>query len=226
MRAATRRKLAMAARVLEFFRTHPSDQPSYREVLQKLEAGLARAETLVSLRSEGALQLDAAAIHKEELSRRIRRELVPRLGRAGRAVVAERPDLAELFWSIRGATDRGFLMVATRILALAPAAESGFAENGVERTLIEDLTRAAEDLQRASGLIEEGRKAAQREGDELAQVVLEMSRLIGQLDGLNRHRFRGDGALQEAWTAARNAAVPFRPRPALRGSEGGVAPAA
>ena len=200
MRASTRRHLAMAARVFEFFRAHPQDQPSYRELLQELEACLARAEALVSERDEAALQLERATARKAELSRIIRHELGPRLAQAAKTVAAERPDLAELFSAAHGTSGQSFLRAAARILALVPC-------HGLDPTLIGDLPGVTEELQRVHTIIEECQRVPERSGRQLGEIILEMSRLIGRLDALNRHRFRGDGAAQEAWAAVRSIGV-------------------
>ncbi len=205
MQAKTRRKLAMAVRVLEFFKAHPCDQASYREAIRELEDCLSRANALVARREAVALRIEAVTLRREEVSRSIRRDLHPRVARASRALAASRPDLAEVFRTARGGTDRGFL-IAARILAQAD-------QLSVDPVILTDLGQAAAELSAILDTIDELHAAAQREAGELAKVVLEMSRLIGQLDGLNRHRFRTDSALQEAWASARNLAGPYRPRP-------------
>lgn len=215
MQAKNRRKLLMASRVLDFFRAYPSDQPSYRVAIRKLEECCARAEELVKSRHEGGVRLEAATRRREELSSFVGRDLIPRLLRAGQAVATVRPDLVELFRGIHGAANRGFVLAAGRILAQADPI--------LDRSLLADLAAVAEELGRVLNTIDESERAVQHQARELARNILEMSRLIAKLDGLNRHRFRGDGQLQEEWAAARNLASPFRPRSGLRKDDGRAA---
>jgi len=196
MQAKTRRKLAVAARVLEFFRAHPSEQPSYREAIRKLEACYARAEALVASRQTGAEELQAATARRDELSSRIRNGLVPQLTRVGQG--------GGLHCAIRGANDRGLVLVVERHLDGA----------AIEPGAFEDLKRGVEELRSLLDTIEGLSRDSDRQASELAKEILETSRLIAELDGLNRHRFRVDGRLLDEWAAVRNERGPFRPRAA------------
>src|ERR1041384_726804 len=67
MRAVVRRILAMAVRVLDFIRAHPSTEASYVAVVSRLEERLKRADTLAVQERDGLLEERNATARPVEL---------------------------------------------------------------------------------------------------------------------------------------------------------------
>lgn len=67
MNTKLRYKLEMAARVRSFSRTHPSTQPEYAKVINELEEGLTRTETVAERQVNGAVAARAARVRRKGL---------------------------------------------------------------------------------------------------------------------------------------------------------------
>ena len=233
MLSAVRRKLAMAARVRDFFRTHPSDEPSHQEVLGKLEERLARADVLALQQRAGIAIKGAAVERRTELRRRIKIELLPHLVRVGQVVATVRPELAGRFRvPYLGEPLRTFSDATREMLALASADRELFEAKGLSRALLDELTETFNAFEQATIASHDGRSSHVGASADLREVARELVKLVGQLDGLNRFRFRKDPELRAAWESARDVVGPFgtstlkEPEEGETPPSGGVAPAA
>jgi hypothetical protein len=158
MKAVVRRVLAMAARVRDFFRKHPSDEPSHQEVLGKLEEALARGDAQALLERAGSESQSAAVARRRELRRKIRNELLPHLVRVGRVVAKERPDLAGRFRLPNANVPlRTFADMTKSMLGLALADRELFERKGLSRTLLDQLSEAFSGFEQATIASHEGR---------------------------------------------------------------------
>src|SRR5690606_8757390 len=77
MDAMVRRKIEMAARVAEFSRANPADDPSYEMLVAKLESLLAQGAVLAERERVGRLASRSAARRRLALMRALEVKLMP-----------------------------------------------------------------------------------------------------------------------------------------------------
>ncbi len=210
MLAEVRRKLAMAARVWDFFQAHPSEEPGHKTVLGKLEERISRADTL-AVQQRGGIAVEGAAVARRlELRRRMSEELLPHLIRVGQVVATERTDLAGRFRiPKKGSPLRVFRDMTRTMLDLAVTDRDLFVAKGLSQALLDDLTVSFEQFETSTVVGHEGRRDHVGATADLKQVTAEIMELVRQLDALNRYRFGKDTELLAAWRSAREVVGPF-----------------
>lgn len=224
MLALVRRRLAMASRVRDFFRAHPSDEPSHQEALGRFEELLARADALALQQRAGVDAQRAAVARRSELRQVIRKELLPHLVQVGQMVAIDRPDLAGRFRVPRvGIPLRDFSDMTKAMIALATADRDLFVAKGLSRALLDELTQTFDAFERATTTAHDGRRGHVGATADIVAVTRELLMLVDQLDKLNSFRFRKDRELKASWESAREVVGPFGIS-TLKVSEDGATP--
>ena len=140
MRKGVRGKLEMAARVRQFSRAQPSEDPGYATVLGRFEERLARAEAIVARQHNGLTSARGARARRAELRRVVHFQLLRYLIRVGAIAARTRTELAERFrLPDTRITNRGFLTAVRAMLTLAEAHKDALVAEGMSPTLLEEL---------------------------------------------------------------------------------------
>lgn len=140
MRKGVRGKLEMAARVRQFCRAHPSEDPGYATVLGRFENHLARAEAIVARQHNGLTSARGARARRGELRRVVHFQLLRYLISVGAIAARTRTELAEKFrLPDTRITNRGFLTAVRAMLTLAEAHKDALVAEGMSPGLLEEL---------------------------------------------------------------------------------------
>jgi hypothetical protein len=200
----------MGARVWDFFQAYPSDQPSHKAVLDRIQERMRRADVLSDQQREGLAQEREAVARRAELRRRMLVELLPHLVRVGQVVGEERPDLAGKFRLPSPSAPLRVFRDSTRsMLNLATADRDLFVTKGLSPALLDDLTATFGEFEKATEFAHEGKRDHVGASADLKQVTAEIVRLVSQLDAFNRYRFGKNAELLAAWRSARRVVGPF-----------------
>jgi hypothetical protein len=223
MRISIRKRLDMAARVLEFSRAHPSADPSYAGMLSRLETAIAKADQLARQQLGGQAAVHASTAHRKELRRALHDQL-RHLARVGDVVARSNPELAEHFQlPLASASGQAYRTAARAMLDEALLQRELLLQHGMASTLLDDLASALKQYDTAVEQGAAGRRAHIGAVAELAVVSSEIMETTEYFDGLNRYRFRANADLRAEWDSARN--IVAGPRPA-NGSAAEQKPAA
>ena len=199
------RKLAMANRVLNFLRTHPSEDGGFLTVFKRFQEALDRAEVLAAREREGRAGAKAAHIRRRKLRLELHKTLLPQLVRVGAMAAKDHPALAAQFAAPKGYGRYATFANASRsVLAAGQANAELLAKYGLATSLLADLSTEVAQLEDATATVDASRDrhvGARAELFELGDLIVE---LVGVLDGFNRYRFRNDPESQAAWDSARN----------------------
>jgi hypothetical protein len=127
----------------------------------------------------------------------------------------------------RNARSRQALLAAARAMAdQAVAHKEVLSEHGMTEELLAELQEAVVQFE---AIAEEGARARRdRIGavSEVKAVTTEIRGLVRVLDGLNRHRFRGNGEMLAAWASAQEVIGPAQSRSESKSEDGGLRSAA
>lgn len=213
MNADVRRKLVMGARVREFTRSHPSEDPSLATLLARLEDRLDRADVLATQQRAGQIAARAATVRKEELRRAMHFQLLRHLVRVGEAAARQEPGLLGKF-RLResNATHKAFAVSAKAMLADGVANKELFVKLGLSAAMLDDLGKAVAQF---DGLIQSGSIARTDHigaRANLDAVSIELGEVVELLNTFNGYRFRNDPELAAAWDSARELFGPRRPK--------------
>lgn len=201
----------MAARALEFSQAHPDKNPGYVAALSRLEASVARAEQLVIQQRDGFSEVRAATAQKRELRRTMRRSQLLHLSRVAEAAGKERPDLEQKFLLTPAATPYLAFRAAARGIATEAQNEKALLiEHGLLEPVLESLTQALDQFDRAVERGTVGRRAHVSARAELEAIADEVSQVVRLMDGLNRFRFANEPESLAAWVSASNTFGPVR----------------
>jgi hypothetical protein len=226
-----RRRLEAGARVLEFSRAHPDESPGYTESVDELERLLARARELAIQQQEGAVQVHAASVRKNQLRRTIRRHQLVHLARVARRASREIPGMAEQF---RLAPQQSpylvFKTTSSRLLNGAHEQKELLLRYGLHAKVLETLEHSLDQFDQAAERAVQGRRMQVGASAELNAVADEIGQLIKLLDGFNHFRFATDSEALAAWVSASNVVGPSRAdknlNPETPSPDGGLRPAA
>ena len=204
------RKLDMAERARDFCRAHPSTAKNYADTLDKLEKGLARAKALTDQELSGHNAVRVTAGTQADLRRTLIESPLKDIVRIARKAVAK-PEMGRLFRLPRRNVAREDFLSAARVIASdAVEYKEFFVANGMAESFLEELNAALDQYQQALEQQHEGRVAHVGARKDLKTVTAEVLALVGQLDGMNRYRFRKDSELLAGWESATNVAWPER----------------
>ncbi|MGE0552559.1 MAG: hypothetical protein AB7R55_03930 [Gemmatimonadales bacterium] len=203
-----RLRLEKAERVRVFFDAHPLADPGAAPLLARLDALLERAKQNVAQQEEGRARGHAGTVQREDLRRYLTSGLVRMIARVGRAAARSHPEMDGRFQLVSG---NGAIMVFMRsgeaLLAAAREHAAALEEFGVGPALVD---QAEELLRQYQALHTEGNALAQSRTQavaELESASRELSRIVGQLDGFNRHRFASQPESLAAWKVAKDLRV-------------------
>ena len=209
MKTATRIKLDMAGRALEFSRAHPDQNPSTALVATHLGDLVERANTLAQQHHANTAAVAGAVTRKNQLRDLITVQLTALAGTSKVAAVTK-PDLTLHRRQPRTRVGGGiFLTIARVAVAEATANRELFLKSGMPADLLETLTAELDEYEQ---LVAQQRNAAAAHvgaAAELESVTTDIMGVIRHLDVLNRLRFRGQAELIAAWRSARNATWPL-----------------
>ena len=228
MNADVRRKIEMSARVREFSRAHPSDDPSYATMLARLEDRLSRADALATQERSGLIAERAATARRDELRRAMHFQLLRHLVRIGEIAAKDRPELIGKF-RLRNpnSTHKSFLISAKAMLAEGLANKDLFVGLGLSGLMLDELAKAISQFEEVTGSGAAGRTGHIGARADLDAVTGELLELVELLNTFNRYRFRNDAELAAAWESARNVLGPSRPKPEVPPTAGtGTPPSA
>ena len=204
MNAEVRRKIEMAARVREFSRAHPSDDPSYATMLARLEDRLARADALATQERAGLIAERAATARRNELRRRMHFQLLRHLVRVGEAAARDAPALAGKFrLRSRNATHKAFVISAKAMLADGVANQELFVGLGLSARMLDELGKAITQFDEVTQNGIGGRTGHIGARADLDAVALELLDLVELLNTFNGFRFQDNPELRAAWESAR-----------------------
>jgi hypothetical protein len=211
MKAATRRTIEMATRVLNFSRAHPDESQGYAAALARLEKTLAQAEIVASRQRDGINALRSATARKRELRRKIRRTQLFHLARVAESAASEVPDMAQKFLLIREAVPYlAFRTAARGMSAEAQTQKELLVKHGLLDSVLQDLSHSLDQFDQA---VEQGTDArrthigASADLDALADELIQIMRLM---DGSNRYRFSDNPDSLAEWESARTTFAPSR----------------
>jgi hypothetical protein len=227
MNADVRRKLAMVARVREFSRANPSDDPSHATLLGRLEDRLNRADALAIQERAGRIAERAAKLRRDELRRAMHFQLLRHLVRVGEVAAKQEPGLVGKF-RLRSpnATHKDFLVSAKAMLADGVANKDLFVGLGLSAPMLDDLGKALTQFEGVTESGSGGRSDHIGARADLDAVTAEALDLVELLNTFNSYRFREDPELSAAWNSARSVIGPSRSKPVVPPAEAGGAPPA
>jgi hypothetical protein len=203
-----RRKLDMAARVRDFCRTRPDQNPGYTAAVARLEERLARAEALAQQQVAGQLAVTGAVVNKEQLRQEIYNTIALLKGLA-RPAAKEQPELAAGIVRPRPKlSHQAFLTSARVATATGSTHRELLLRFGMPESFLTDLSAALDRFEQALNEKHAGRAAHVGARAELEAVTSEIMLIVRQLDALNRFRFRKDAESLAAWKSARDVAWP------------------
>jgi hypothetical protein len=227
MNAATRRKLDMGDRALNFSIAHPDPSPGYAAALTGLEQRLSRARQLAQIQEDGINQRKAANARKNELRRQMRKTQLKHLARVAKVAGRDTPELNGKF-VLRGTPRpyRSFRAVAGTMIAESQTWKELLVKYGLADTVLDSLLVSLEKFDRAISESTDALRAhvsARAELDVLGDEVVD---IVGVMDALNRFRFADDRAALAEWDTVSNVITPT-PAPSQPPTSGGeVKPAA
>lgn len=205
MDGVVRRKLEMAARVRLFSRSHPSTEPTYEQVLGRLEAALARAEGFAARQVEGRVKSREARVRREELRREVHFQLLRYLVAVGSVAARDRVEMAERFRLPNSRSSHlGFLTAVKALLASAEEQKEALVGVGMAPTLLEELGKKVAGLTTAAADASQGKMDHVGARSELDAITGELMEEVRVLDGINRWRYGRDPELMTEWNAARH----------------------
>jgi hypothetical protein len=211
MNAATRRKLDMGDRALNFSIAHPDVSPGYAAALASLEQRLTRAKQLAETQQDGIHQRKAANARKNKLRRQMRETQLRHLALVAEVAARKNPDLnGKLVLRNAPRPYRSFRALAATMVAEAQTWKELLVKYGLADTVLDSLVLSLEKFDRA---IAEGTDAlrahvgARAELDVLGDEVVD---IVGVMDALNRFRFADDLAILAEWDSVSNVITPVR----------------
>jgi len=211
MRADLRRRLEMAVRVRDFFRTHQTDGATQAGEAQRLEQLVQRAELLVSQQRAGVIATRGAAERRVEVRRALQTKLLRYLSAVGVAAARENAELGAQFRlpKSRG-SNQAFLTMVRGMLDKATAQKDVLVGRGMSAKLLDDLTTTLAEFEKTLEVTRAARLDHVGATADLRAVLGEISQQVRVLDGLVRYRFGDNEELMGAWASAHNVVGPFR----------------
>lgn len=211
MRTDLRRRLEMAVRVRDFFRTHQSEGVTQDGAVARLEQMVQRAELLASQQRAGVVATRGAVEQRAELRHTLQSKMLRYLSAVGAAAARENTELAAQF---RLPKPRGgnqvFVTWARGMVEKATAMKELLVSRGMSAKLLDDLTAALSEFEQTLEATRTARLAHVGATADLQAVLAEISEQVRVLDGLVRYRFGDNEELMGAWASARNVVGPLR----------------
>jgi hypothetical protein len=204
----------MAASVRTFSRAHPSTDTSYILVLDRLDGAIVRIEELAKQQESGYASKHSAAVRRSDLRRRLQAGLLRYLVTAAEDVGSEAPAVGERFRiPSSSATHAAFRARASEMLDEARANQEILVKHGMSATLLDDLDAAVKEFDASLAETDSGKQSHVAARAEMKTLGEEIMRLVGMLDGFNRHRYHRDPELIVAWQSAKRVVTDSEPKP-------------
>jgi hypothetical protein len=212
MKARTRRRIEMGARVLGFSVAHPDSSPGYATTLASLEQRLARAHQLMDQQRSGFAEVRNATFQKEELRRIVSRTQLRHLARVAQGAAKEAPDLRQKFIPRPEHTPYlEFQASARAMLAEAQNQKELLVKHGLADTVLDSLVKSLDQFDRMVEQGTEARRAHVSASAELEVIGDEIVHLVKVMDALNRFRFGEAFEVLAEWESASNVFGPVHP---------------
>jgi len=209
MNAATRRKLDMGDRALNFSIAHPDPSAGYAAALAGLQQRLTRAKQLAETQQDGIKLRQAANARKNKLRRQMRKTQLRHIALVAEVAARKNPDLnGKLVLRNAPRPYRALRALAGTMVAEAHTSKEVVVKYGLADTVLDSLVLSLEKFDRA---IAEGTDAlrshvgARAELDVLGDEVVD---IVGVMDALNRFRFADDPAALAEWESVSNVITP------------------
>ena len=213
MNFTIRRKLDMAARVRDFCRTHPGQNPAFTAAVERLDERLVRAEALAQQQVTGLIAVSGAVANQEQLRLDIRKTVVLLAGLAGAAAPEARDLRVGIVRPDVNSSHQAFLTRARVAAATASVHKEVLTRFGMPEGFLEELNGLLDLYEQSLNQRHAGRAAHVGASAELEAVTADIMVIIRQIDALNRVRFRSNAELLAAWKSARDVAWPITEKP-------------
>jgi hypothetical protein len=205
MDRSVRRKLAMAASARTFSRAHPSADAGYMLVLDRLDGAIVRMEQLAEDQQGGHAVKHSSVVWRQDIRRRLHFGVLRHLVTVAKDVGTENPALAEKFRLPNiSATHAGFRASVMKMLDEARANQGILVRHGLSAAMLDEFEVAVGSFDSSLQESDDGKQAHVAARAAMRALGHEITRLVGILDGFNRHRFHHDPGLIVAWESAKH----------------------
>jgi uncharacterized protein (UPF0210 family) len=212
MLAKTRRKLNMAARVLQFSEDHPSQSPGFIAAVTRLKECVTRSDQLARQQVTGRNEVHVATARKAELRRQIRRTYLDHILTVAESASVEEPELAQRFTYPQDATTyQAFVTVATSILAEAESRKELLMKHGLAEEVLVGFRVALDQFQTAVEQGDAGRLAHVGASADLVTVSEQSVQVVKVMNGLVRILYANQSEPLAKWESASNVIGPPHP---------------
>ena len=205
----------MAASVRTFSRAHPSSDPGYLLVLDRLDGTITRIQELAKQQEGGYAARHSAAVRRNELRRRLQMGLLKHLVTTAEDIGSDIAAVREMFripdWN---ATHIAFRTSISEMLNQARAHHQLLLRHGLSATLVNELDVAVKEFDASLQETDDGKQSHVAARAEMKTLGREIMRLVGMLDGFNRSRFHRDPELIVAWKSAKHMVAEPQPKEA------------
>ena len=227
MRTDLRRRLEMAGRVRDFFRTHQMYGATRDGAVAQLEQLVHRAELLASKQRAGVVTTRGTTAQRAQVRRILQSKLLRYLSAVGAAAARQNPELAAQFHlpKPRG-PNQAFLTWARGMLDKATAHRAELIGRWMSSKLLDDLAATLTEFEQTLEATRAARLDHVGATADLRVVLSEISEQVRVLDGLVRYRFGDDEELMGAWASAHNVVGPSKKASPPAEAGGGTSAAA
>jgi uncharacterized protein (UPF0210 family) len=227
MLAKTRRKLNMAARVLQFSEEHPSQSPGFVAAVTRLQESVARAEQLARQQLAGQNEVRVATARKAELRRQIRSTYLDHILTVAQSASVEERELAQRFTYPHDATTyQAFFTAATSILAEAESRKDLLMKHGLAEEVLSGFRVALDQFQTVVEQGDAGRLAHVGASADLRTVSEQAAQVVKVMNGLVRILYANQSEPLAKWESASNVIGPPHPQDDDPTAPGELKPAA
>ncbi|HEY3934848.1 MAG TPA: hypothetical protein VGL65_09545 [Gemmatimonadales bacterium] len=202
----TRRKLGMAATVVDFIKQQPpSTDAGFNALVTEMEGLVTRSDDVARQQRDGVTAQAAATQRRDELSRRTLRDQMRNLFRIARRTAATNAEFAGHFVAPpRLGTLSSFITEAKAMLAIALPQKDLLLGAGLTATALDDLQASIDEFDDETVRQHDAQHdhiSARAELTDIATRCVELSRA---LDGYFRLQFAGNPETLATWRSASN----------------------
>ena len=209
MRSDLVRRLEMAVRVRDFFRTHQTQGATQDGAVARLEQLVQRAQALATQQREGVVATRSSAELRAEVRKALQTKFLRYLAAVGAGVARDKTELGAAF---RLPRPRGgnqvFVTWARAMLDQATAQKDVLMKGGMSAQLLDDLGAALTEFEQTLEATRAARLDHVGATGDLEVVLSDITQQVRVLDGLVRYRFGNDQEAMSAWASARNVVGP------------------
>ncbi len=204
MNGDTRRKLAMAATVIDFIKQQPaSTDAGFNALVTELQALATRGDDVAQQQLDGMTAQAAATRRRLELRRRTLRDQARYLARVGQRTVATNAEFAGHFiMPPDQGTLSGFITAAKSLLATALTQKDLLLSAGLAATALDGLQASIDEFDDETVRQHDARHDHISARIELIGIAAECVTATKALDGYFRLQFAGNPEKLAAWRSA------------------------